>query len=383
MKIARIIFDLLKATFDGWNEDKAPRLAAALAYYTAFSIAPLLVIVIAVAGLAFGEEAARGEIVLQIQNQVGADTAELIQTMIESARSESAGILATILGVATIALGAAGFFGQLQDALNTVWEVQPRPGRGIKEIIRERFLSFTMVLGIGFLLLVSLILSAVLASLHNFVTGLLPEAQVITQLLNFLLSFGVITVLFAMIYKVLPDAQIAWKDVWAGAVVTALLFTIGKFALSLYLGNSSVASSYGVAGSFVVMLLWIYYSAQILLFGAEFTRVYAMRYGSRIVPAANAQWVTGEQRAQEGTPREPEPEAVSAAVEVGAQMLPALYEPPKDRVLIVHVSPEEQKAAARRWSAFWAGLAVYNTAIAGLTLILAAVRGRRTREIRQ
>lgn len=381
MKIARIIFDLLKATFDGWNEDKAPRLAAALAYYTAFSIAPLLVIVIAVAGLAFGEEAARGEIVLQIQNQVGADTAELIQTMIESARSESAGILATILGVATIVLGAAGFFGQLQDALNTVWEVQPKPGRGIKEIIRERFLSFTMVLGIGFLLLVSLILSAVLASLHNFVTGLLPEAQFITQLLNFLLSFSVITVLFAMIYKVLPDAQIAWKDVWAGAVVTALLFTIGKFALSLYLGNSSVASSYGVAGSFVVLLLWIYYSAQILLFGAEFTRVYAMRYGSRIVPAANAQWVTDEQRAQEGMPREPQPEP--AAVEVGAQALPALYEPPKDRVLIVHVSPEAQKAVARRWSAFWAGLAVYNTAIAALTLILAAVRGRRAREISQ
>src|SRR5690606_30121558 len=251
MKIVGTDFDLLKTTFNEWNEDKAPRLAAELTYYTAFSIAPLLVIVIAVIGLVYGQEAARGQIVQQIQNEVGRDTAEIIQTMIENANSEPAGIIATVIGIVTIIFGAAGFFGQLQDALNTIWEVQPKPNRGIKDIIRERFLSFTMVLGIGFLLLVSLVISAVLSSLHNFVIGLLPVAQLLTQILNFVLSFGVVTLLFAMIYRVLPDVDLAWKDVAIGAVITALLFTIGKFLLSLYLGNSGVASSYGVAGSFV------------------------------------------------------------------------------------------------------------------------------------
>jgi membrane protein len=303
MKIVGTVFDLLKTTFNEWNEDKAPRLAAALAYYTAFSIAPLLVIVIAVVGLVYGQEAARGQIVQQIQNEVGRDTAEIIQTMIENANSEPAGIVATVIGIVTIIFGAAGFFGQLQDALNTIWEVQPKPNRGIKDVIRERFLSFTMVLGIGFLLLVSLVISAVLSSLHNFVIGLLPGAQLLTQILNFVLSFGVVTLLFAMIYRVLPDVDLAWKDVAIGAVITALLFTIGKFLLSLYLGNSGVASSYGVAGSFVVLLLWVYYSAQILLFGAEFTQVYARRHGSLYIqPTENAMPVTAEQRAQEGRP---------------------------------------------------------------------------------
>jgi membrane protein len=371
MKTVRTIFDLFKTTFQEWNEDKAPRLAAALAYYTAFSIAPLLVIVIAVVGLVYGQEAARGQIVQQIQNEVGRETAEVIQTMIESANSEAAGILATIIGLVTITLGAAGFFGQLQDALNTIWEVTPKPGRGIKDVIRERFLSFTMVLGIGFLLLVSLVISAVLSSLHNFVTGLLPQAQFLTQLLNFVLSFGIVTFLFAMIYKVLPDVDLAWKDVGIGAVITALLFTIGKFLLSLYLGSSGVASSYGVAGSFVVLLLWVYYSAQILLFGAEFTQVYAKRHGSLFIrPTDNAVPVTAEQRAQEGRPNEQEMQAAT-----NLQMLPVGSESPTS---IDDIQPEEPETVARRWSVFWIGLAVYNTVIASVTLIMAALRSRRS-----
>ena len=377
MKTVRTVFDLFRTTFNEWNEDKAPRLAAALAYYTAFSIAPLLVIIIAVVGLVFGQEAARGQIVQQIQNEVGRDTAEVIQTMIESANSEAAGIVATVIGLVTVTLGAAGFFGQLQDALNTIWEVKPKPGRGIKDIIRERFLSFTMVLGIGFLLLVSLVISAVLSALHNFVVGLLPQAQFLTQLLNFVLSFGIVTLLFAMIYKVLPDVDLAWKDVIIGAAITALLFTIGKFLLSLYLGNSGVASSYGVAGSFVVLLLWVYYSAQILLFGAEFTQVYARRHGSLFIqPTGNAVAVTNQDRAQEGTPREapapPEPAA-------NLQMLPVVYDPPAIETPVTEFQPEQKEAAARRWSIFWIGLAVYNTAIAGITLVVTALRSRHTR----
>lgn len=375
MKTARTIFDLFKTTFQEWNEDKAPRLAAALAYYTAFSIAPLLVIVIAVVGLVFGQEAARGQIVQQIQNEVGRETAEIIQTMIENANSESAGILATVMGLITIILGAAGFFGQLQDALNTIWEVQPKPGRGIKDIIRERFLSFTMVLGIGFLLLVSLVISTVLSSLHNFMTGLLPQAQFLTQTLNFGLSFGIVTLLFAMIYKVLPDVDLAWKDVVIGAVITALLFTVGKFLLGLYLGNSSVASSYGVAGSFVVLLLWVYYSAQILLLGAEFTQVYARRYGSLFIqPTNNAVPVTAEQRAQEGRPREPDLQPEPAT---DLQMLPVVYESPV-RVNVDEFQPEEPRIVRRRWSVFWIGLAVYNTLVASLMLLVSALHRRRS-----
>ncbi|MBZ0298729.1 MAG: YihY/virulence factor BrkB family protein, partial [Anaerolineae bacterium] len=360
MNTARTLFNLMKTTFDEWNRDKAPRLAAALAYYTAFSIAPLLVIVIAVVGLVYGQEAARGEIVRQIQGQVGPDIAQMIQTMIENSATQSSGVIATILGLAAIIFGAAGFFGQLQDALNTVWEVTPKPGKGLITVIKERFLSFTMVLGIGFLLLVSLTISAMLASLHHFVGNLLPEAQFITQILNIVLSFGLITVMFAMIYKVLPDVQIAWKDVWVGAMLTAMLFTIGKALLGLYLGNSGVSSTYGVAGSFVVLLLWVYYSAQILLFGAEFTQVYARRFGSQIVPSENAVRVTDAQRAEEGIPRhtraDAEPEIPPAApepvpiTELSAELETKLRPAPVT---------EDRAAAERRWTVFWVGLAAY------------------------
>ena len=274
------IFELLKETYNEWSEDKAARLAAALAYYTVFSLAPLLIIAIAVAGLVFGQEAARGQLDNQIQSLVGQQSAELIQTMVESASKPKSGIIATVIAIVTILFGASGLFGQLQDALNTIWEVEPKPDRGILGLIKDRFLSFTMVLGIGFLLLVSLIISALLSALNSYLTDLLPGSIYVLQILNFVISFGVITLLFAMIYKILPDVKIAWSDVWIGAAVTSLLFALGKFLIGLYLGNSSAGSAYGAAGSLVILLLWIYYSAQILLFGAEFTQVYAKKYGS-------------------------------------------------------------------------------------------------------
>jgi len=281
MKRLRGIFDLLSETISEWNEDKAPRLAASLAYYTAFSVAPLLIVAIAIASAVFSEEAVRGQLDNQIQGLVGAQAADAVQEMIANSSRDSSGIVASIIGVATLLLGAAGVFGQLQDALNTVWEVPPKPNQGILKTIRDRFISFAMVLGIGFLLLVSLIISAILSAFNGWLIGLLPSAEFLAQLINFAISFGVVTLLFAAIYKVLPDTPIQWSDVWIGAAVTALLFTVGKFLLGLYLGNSTIASSYGAAGSFVVLLLWIYYSAQILLLGAEFTQVYAKRRGSR------------------------------------------------------------------------------------------------------
>jgi membrane protein len=288
MKQLKELFELIKETFQEWNEDKAPRLAASLAYYTAFSIAPLLIVAIAIASAIFSEEAVRGQLDNQIQGVVGAQAADALQEMIANSSRDSSGVIASIIGVVTLLLGAAGVFGQLQDALNTVWEVPPKPNRGILKTLRDRFISFAMVLGIGFLLLVSLVISTVLSAVNGWVIGLLPSAEFLAQILNFAISFGVVTLLFASIYKVLPDTPIRWADVWIGAAVTALLFTIGKFLLGLYLGNSTIASSYGAAGSFVVLLVWIYYSAQILLLGAEFTQVYAKRHGSRNPVNANA-----------------------------------------------------------------------------------------------
>lgn len=299
----KTIWSLLKETFTEWNTDKASRLAAALAYYTIFSLAPLLIIAIAIAGAVFGEEAARGEIVAQIQGLVGREGAQFIQTAIENASRPRAGSIASIISIAVLLFGASGLFAQLQDALNTIWEVQPKPGRGLIGIIRDRFLSFTMVLGVGFLLLVSLILSAVLAGVVNFLGDMLPGIGFLLQLANFVLSFAVTTLLFALIYKVLPDVKIAWGDVWIGAIITSLLFSFGRFLLGLYLGNSSFGSTYGAAGSVVIILVWVYYAAQILFFGAEFTQVYASRFGSRIVPDENAVRLTEQARAEQGMTR--------------------------------------------------------------------------------
>ncbi|MBD2410949.1 ribonuclease BN [Nostoc calcicola FACHB-389] len=282
------IWSLFQETFKEWSEDKASRLAAALAYYTIFSIAPLLIIVIAIAGAVYGEEAARGEIVRQIQGLVGPDGAEFIQTAIQNANKPQTGVMASVISIVVLLLGATGLFTELQDSLNTIWEVKPKPGRGVTNIIRLRFLSFAMVLGIGFLLLVSLVISTVLAALATYFSNLIPGVDFLWQILNFIISFAITTFLFGLIFKVLPDVKIAWSDVLIGAILTSFLFSIGRFLLGQYLGNGSFGSTYGAAGSLVVILAWVNYAAQILFFGAEFTQVYSRRHGSGITPTKNA-----------------------------------------------------------------------------------------------
>jgi len=291
---------MLKEAGNSFIEDMAPRLGAALAYYTVVSLAPLLVIVLAIAGFVFGDQAAQGRVQGEISSLVGEEGGKAVEQMVVNADRPKAGTVATVFGVAMLLFGASGLFGQLQDALNTIWGVQPKPGRGIMGIIRDRFLSFTMVLGTAFLLLVSLVISAVLSALES----MLGEwgASVLGQVFNLLVSTGVITVLFAMIYRFLPDAKIVWRDVWLGAALTAVLFTIGKYLIGLYLGKAGLASAYGAAGSLAVLLIWLYYSSQIFLFGAELTKVYANKFGSRIVPKDNAIPITAEARAEQGMP---------------------------------------------------------------------------------
>jgi len=296
-------FALAKDTAKSWSEDKASRLAAALSYYTIFSIAPLLVLAIAVAGLVFGRDAASNQLFGEIRGLVGDQGAQAIQAMVQSMNQKGGGILATIIGIATLLIGASGAFGQLQDALNTIWQVQPKPGLGIKGFLRTRFLSFSMVLVIGFLLLVTLVISAVLSALGQYLEGILPIPPAVMQLLNFAISFGVTALLFTLIYKVLPDVTVRWRDVWIGGFVTAFLFSIGRYLIGLYLGRGSVSSAYGAAGSLVLILIWIYYSAQILFFGAEFTKVFAKRYGSPIQPSPYAVPISEQSRREQGLPK--------------------------------------------------------------------------------
>ena len=323
------IINLIKETLSEWSEDKVSRLAAALAYYTTFSLPPLLVLVIALLGLIGYQNLAESQILVQIENLIGAQGRDLVESMIQaSALNPSAGIAATLISLGTLLFGALGVFGQLQDALNTIWEVAPKPQEGlwatVKSLILNRLLSFSMILVIGFLLLISLVLSSVLASLNEFIGGALPLPPFVLQALNFLISFGVITLLFAFIFKVLPDAEMDWGDVWFGAAVTSLLFSIGKFLIGLYLGQSDVSSSFGAAGSLVILLIWIYYSAQIVFLGAEFTQVYANMYGSRVRPADHAVALTEEARARQGLTRrgipagEPRPEASPLLAPTGA-----------------------------------------------------------------
>ncbi|HEY6676864.1 MAG TPA: YihY/virulence factor BrkB family protein [Terrimicrobium sp.] len=282
-------FSLLKATFFEWLDDQAPMLGAALAYYTVFSLAPLLIITIAIAGLVFGAEAAQGQIFDQLRGLLGDASGKAMEEIVQSASAEpKTGVVATVIGLVTLLFGASGVFGQLQASLNIIWGVQPKPGRGILGIIRDRILSFGFILVVGFLLLVSLLLTAAIAFVGKQFGAMVPGMEALIQLLNAILSLAVITLLFAMMFKILPDANIAWRDVWIGAFITALLFTIGKFALGFYLGRSGVASSYGAAGSLIVLLLWVYYSSQIVFFGAEFAQVYANRFGSHVTPSSNA-----------------------------------------------------------------------------------------------
>jgi membrane protein len=299
------LWPIVKETFSEWSQDKVPRLGAALAYYSVFSLAPLLLLSIGIAGLIFGEEAARGEILNQIETTVGPTAARAIEDILRNTHESGSGTLATVIGLVVLLFGASGVFVELQDSLNTIWQVAPKPGIGIMGTIRDRLVSISVVLGTGFLLLVSLVLSAALAALGKWMTpATLPGGAWLWSAVNSAVSLGVITVLFAMIFKLLPDATVAWRDVWIGAFVTAILFTLGKFAIGLYLGQSSVASAFGAAGSVVVLLVWVYYSSQILLLGAEFTRVYALRTGSHIEPKPQAVRVSDATRARQGMVRQ-------------------------------------------------------------------------------
>ncbi len=297
---AKTSYELVRQTFREWSEDKVPRLGAALAFYSVFAITPLLMIVIAIAGFVFGRDAALHQIVGEIASVVGHEAGQAIEGILANASKPASGAVAIVTGVIVLLFGASGMFAQLQDSLNTIWEVAPNPERGWRGIVRDRFLSLTMVLGVGFLLLVSLVFSAGLSAMSSMLGDSLGKSM--GQVAHFVVSLAVITVLFAMIYKVLPDVKIAWHDVWFGAAATSLLFGIGKTVVGLYLARSGVAPVYGAAGSFVIILLWVYYSSQILLLGAEFTQVYANRFGSRIVPARGAVKLTVEDRAQQGIP---------------------------------------------------------------------------------
>jgi membrane protein len=285
----RTLAHILRRSLAGWWNDNVPRLGASLAYYTLFALAPILVVAIAIGGLAFGAEAVRGEIVAQIQGLIGHKGAEALQAMLEGASRPSSSIAATVGGIVTFFLGATGAFLELQTALNTIWHVEPKPSESYwRALIMQRIISFSLVVALGFLLLTSLLVSAALAAIHRYMGNAFPGVVVLWEALNVLVSLSVITLLFAMIYKVLPDVRLSWKDVWVGALVTAGLFTIGKLVIGLYLGTTSIASTYGAAGSVIVILVWVYYSAQVILLGAEFTRAYVDEFGGRRRPVEYA-----------------------------------------------------------------------------------------------
>jgi membrane protein len=278
----RATYALFKEAVEAWMDDYAPSMGAALSYYTLFSIAPLLLIAVGVAGLVFGEDAARGEIFGQLRELMGDEGASAIERLLAAADKPEGGVIATAVGIAVLLLGAMTVFGELQNALDRIWRAPARmKSAGWWYLVRSRLLSFGMILGIAFLLMVSLVLSALLSALGRFWGPAFREWEALAHLIDVALSFGMVTVLFAMIYKFIPRVQIAWRDVWVGAAVTAVLFAVGKLLIGLYLGKSTVASAFGAAGSLAVMMIWVYYSAQIFLLGAEFTWIYAHAYGSR------------------------------------------------------------------------------------------------------
>jgi len=280
----REAWSVIRQTAGEYQEDNVPRLAAALSYYTAFALAPVLVIAIAVAGLAFDSAAVRAAIVEQVSSLLGADGAALVGGMLEAAGRPGRSAAAVAAGLATMILAASGLFGELQSALDVVWDVEPRTQGGLLGMLRRRFVSFTMVVGLGFLLLVSLVVSAGVAAFSKFAGDRLPGWDIALQGANVVLGFAFTIVVFALIYKVLPDVKLTWRDVWTEAVITAGLFSAGRLLIGLYLGRSSVASAYGAAGSLAIVLLWVYYSAQILLLGAELTQVRVRRRGERVRP---------------------------------------------------------------------------------------------------
>jgi membrane protein len=276
-----MLWHLTKKTTGEWLNHKPFRLAAALAYYTLFSMAPLLVAALGIAGLVFGEDAARGQLFGPLQSLLGPKSADAVQTAVAAASIKSSGIVATVAGVVTLLVGASAVFAELQDALNTIWDAQPSPDAGIRSIVKKRLLSLSMVAVIGFLLLVSLALSSILNAIGAYMGSVLLVSAFLMEAVNFVVSFAVITLLFAAIFKILPDIDNTWSDVWIGAFATAALFTVGKSMIGIYIGRTALDSTYGAAASLVVVLVWIYYSSLILFLGAEFTHVYAERRGSQ------------------------------------------------------------------------------------------------------
>lgn len=284
------IFGLLKETYKEWNDDNPFVMSAAMSYYAIFSLPGLLMIVVTVAGYFFGEDAVEGEIQAQIGGMIGQDAASSVETMIANSSNNENSTWAAIIGIATLVFGATGVFYQLQQHLNRIWEVEVKKEEGIKKVLIDRVSSFGIILIIGFLLLISLVLTAALSALSSYITKHISDYLIyVFYVVEFFVSYGIISLLFAMIYKMLPDVKIAWKTVWVGALVTAALFVIGKFALGIYFGNSNPGSAYGAAGSLILILLWVSYSCLILFFGAEFTQVYARKYGHDIEPSAHAQ----------------------------------------------------------------------------------------------
>jgi membrane protein len=283
-------FNIFKETLRQWLDDKAPQLGAALAYYTVFSLAPLILVLLAILGLIFRHDPAGAwqKVTEQLSYFLDRSAIDVIQSIAQKASQTNKSIWATIIGVALALFGASGVFGQLQDSLNTIWGVKAKPGAGIWGFVRNRFLSFAMVGGICFLLLVSMTIESLLEGFSHYVQTLLPGGIVIAVAVYLLFDFAIVVLVLAVIFKILPDAKIRWRDVWIGAVITALLFALGKWALGLYLGSGSAASAYGAASSLITLLLWVYYSSQILLFGAEFTQVYADYFGARVLPDEHA-----------------------------------------------------------------------------------------------
>jgi membrane protein len=317
----RDLFPILKEAAIGWVDDGAMRLSSSLAYYAIFSLAPMLVIVITMAGVFFGEEAARGQLAQQISIHVGRGAGEAIQSVVQSsAAQKTTGVLATVISTAVLLFGATTVFAELKDALNTVWGVVVKPGRPFLTLVHDRFFSFSIVLAIGFLLLVSLVISVLLGALGYYMSGRFEFHPALWKTWDFFMSFGVITGLFAMIFKWVPNVRLVWRDVWLGAIATALLFGIGKLLIGYYLTTSSIASSFGAAGSVVVVLAWIYYSACILFFGAEITKSFAKNFGSGIVPNRRAVLVDDLLRARLG---------VSSATIDAASIPPSVPPPAK------------------------------------------------------
>ena len=284
----RAAWSLIKQSASEWSNDKCSRLGASLSYYTIFSLAPLLLLVVSIAGVAFGRAAAEGRIIGELSELMGADAAKFIQEAITKANKPTSGIVGIVTSVVVLLVGATGVVIELQDALNTVWKVVPKPNRGIMGFVRTRVLSIAMILSLAFLALVSLVLSAVMTAITGWLRVRIGDIALLGWVVDLVVSLGVITVLMALIYRILPEARVAWSDVWVGAVATAALFLLGKYMIGLYIGKASVGSAFGAAGSLAVLLVWIYYSSQLILLGAEFTRVYANRFGHKVLPGKQA-----------------------------------------------------------------------------------------------